>query len=80
MISISHLNQTQDTADGNHHANKFAKNTDPDDVSLFAGKAYFPDEAEYQQYLRDLQKKPAPREEVIGLYLLRDIAGDSPMS
>ncbi|EDR13065.1 uncharacterized protein LACBIDRAFT_322486 [Laccaria bicolor S238N-H82] len=58
-----HLNQTQDTADWNHHANKFAKNIDPDDVSLFTGKAYFPDEAEYQQYLLDLQKKPAPPEE-----------------
>ena len=54
----SHLNQLQQTADGNHHANKYIKNTDPDDVSLFGGKAYFPDDKEFRQYLQDLKKLP----------------------
>ena len=49
-----HLNQTQYTADGNHHSNKYSKNTDPDDVSLCDGKAYFPNDAEYNEYIRNL--------------------------
>ncbi|KAJ7714457.1 hypothetical protein B0H14DRAFT_2546347 [Mycena olivaceomarginata] len=47
-----HLNQTQRTLDGNHQCNQFSKNTDSDDVSLCAGKGYFPPESEYQEYLR----------------------------
>ncbi|KAJ7815199.1 hypothetical protein B0H14DRAFT_3746508 [Mycena olivaceomarginata] len=49
---LRHLNQTQRTLDGNHQCNQFSKNTDPDDVSLCAGKGYFPPESEYQEYLR----------------------------
>ena len=50
----SHLNQTQYTADGNHHSNKYLKNTDPNDVSLCDGKAYFPNDAEYNEYIWNL--------------------------
>ncbi|KAJ7939584.1 hypothetical protein B0H13DRAFT_1587010, partial [Mycena leptocephala] len=43
-----HLRQVylQRTLDGNHQCNQFSKNTDPDDVSLCAGKAYFPLDSE----------------------------------
>ena len=51
-----HLIQTQYTADGNHHSNKYAKNTDPDDVSLYNGRAYYPNDAEYREYIRNLPK------------------------
>ncbi|KAJ7044412.1 hypothetical protein C8F04DRAFT_1250376 [Mycena alexandri] len=49
-----HLNQSQRTLDGNHQCNQFSKNTDPDDVSLCAGKAYFPLESAYQEYLQSV--------------------------
>lgn len=65
-------------ADGNHHANKFAKNTDPDDVSLFAGKAYFPEETAYQQYLQDVQKKPALPEEVTSSHSIKGVTNYFP--
>ena len=42
------------TADGNHHANKFSKNSDPDDVSLFHGKGIFPEESDFQKYIKNL--------------------------
>ncbi|KAJ7931881.1 hypothetical protein B0H13DRAFT_1857533 [Mycena leptocephala] len=48
---LRHLNQSQRTLDGNFHCNQFNKNTDPDDVSLCAGKGYFPLESEYKKYL-----------------------------
>jgi hypothetical protein len=51
-----HLIQTQYTADGNHHSNKYAKNTDPDNVSLYDGRAYYPNDAEYREYIRNLPK------------------------
>jgi hypothetical protein len=51
-----HLIQTQYTADGNHHSNKYAKNTDPDDISLYDGRAYYPNDAEYQEYVKNLPK------------------------
>ncbi|KAF9538704.1 hypothetical protein CPC08DRAFT_604681, partial [Agrocybe pediades] len=43
---------TQFTADGNHHSNRYLKNTDPDDISLFEGKAYFPEDGEYKEYVK----------------------------
>ncbi|KAJ7933210.1 hypothetical protein B0H13DRAFT_1592433, partial [Mycena leptocephala] len=48
---LRHLNQSQRTLDGNFQCNQFNKNTDPDDVSLCAGKCYFPLESEYKEYL-----------------------------
>lgn len=51
-----HLNQSQRTLDGNHQCNQFSKNTDPDDVSLCAGEAYFPLDSEYQEYLKSVPK------------------------
>ncbi|KAJ7111002.1 hypothetical protein C8R44DRAFT_633535, partial [Mycena epipterygia] len=49
---LRHLNQCQRTLDGNHQCNQFNKNNDPDDVSLCAGNAYFPEHEAYQSYLR----------------------------
>ncbi|KAJ6563164.1 hypothetical protein B0H10DRAFT_1966261 [Mycena sp. CBHHK59/15] len=46
-----HLNQSQRTLDVNFQCNQFTKNTDPDDVSLCAGKGYFPLDSEYKEYL-----------------------------
>ena len=51
-----HLIQTQYTADRNHHSNKYAKNTNPDNVSLYDGRVYYPNNAEYQEYTRNLTK------------------------
>ncbi|KAK1215224.1 hypothetical protein PQX77_022175 [Marasmius sp. AFHP31] len=39
---LRHLHQTRLTLDGNYQANHFAKKHDPNDVSLWAGKGYFP--------------------------------------
>jgi len=49
-----HLNQMLHTADGNHHANKFSKNSDPDDISLFDGKGTFPEDSEFRKYIKNL--------------------------
>ena len=42
--------------DGNHHANRYPKNTDPKDVSLWNDRAfgYFPDIAKYKQYVQGI--------------------------
>ncbi|KAJ7261662.1 hypothetical protein C8J57DRAFT_1232508 [Mycena rebaudengoi] len=48
---LRHLNQSQRTLDGNFQCNQFTKITDPDDVSLCAGKGYFPLDSEYREYL-----------------------------
>ncbi|KAJ3519411.1 hypothetical protein NMY22_g13219 [Coprinellus aureogranulatus] len=49
---LCHLNQCRTTVDGNHHANHYAKNGDPHSVSLFNGRAYFPQEERYQKFLK----------------------------
>lgn len=49
---LRHLNQSRKTADGNFHAGSYVKNTDPDDVSLYSDKAYFPDDADFKAYLK----------------------------
>ncbi|KAJ7721362.1 hypothetical protein B0H16DRAFT_1335380, partial [Mycena metata] len=48
---LRHCNQTQRTLDGNFQCNQYNKNTDPDDVSLCGGRAYFPEDQEYTEYL-----------------------------
>ncbi|KAJ7799140.1 hypothetical protein B0H14DRAFT_2904257 [Mycena olivaceomarginata] len=48
---LRHCNQSQRTLDGNFQCNQFNKNTDPDDISLCAGKGYFPPHNEYKAYL-----------------------------
>lgn len=59
-----HLNQSQKTLDGNFQCNKMKKNSDPDDISLFQGNAYFPKDDLYKEYLRNVPKS----EEVRPLY------------
>ncbi|KAF9037448.1 hypothetical protein BJ165DRAFT_1532135 [Panaeolus papilionaceus] len=54
LSSLRHLNQLQLTADGNHHANRYKKNSDPLSYSLFHGRAYFPEETSYQVYLKEV--------------------------
>jgi hypothetical protein len=54
MKHCRHLNQIQLTADGNHHSNKYIKNNDPNDVSLYNGQAYFPNDADYREYIEGL--------------------------
>ncbi len=53
-FTYRHLNQLQLTADGNYHLGRYTKNTDPDDISLYDGKAYFPREDEYKEYLKGI--------------------------
>ncbi|KAE9384315.1 hypothetical protein BT96DRAFT_1008199 [Gymnopus androsaceus JB14] len=52
---MKHLNQIQEMADGNYQLNAFAKNNDPNDVSLETanGIGYFPDEDVVKRYLKD---------------------------
>lgn len=38
--------------DGNHHANRYHKNTDAYDTSLAEGLAYIPRKSEYEEYLK----------------------------
>jgi hypothetical protein len=50
-----HLVTNFKTADGNHHANRYAKNTDRSDISLWDRfSAYFPPVHVYEQYLNSL--------------------------
>ncbi|CAA7263853.1 unnamed protein product [Cyclocybe aegerita] len=60
---LKHLHQTQLTANGNFHANRYTKNSGPDDYSLFDGLAYYPSEAEFQAYLKTIPKKD-PNEKI----------------
>ncbi|KAJ6503646.1 hypothetical protein C8R45DRAFT_923990 [Mycena sanguinolenta] len=62
----SHLNQSQRTLDGNFQYNQFNKNTDPNDISLCAGKGYFPIDSEYKEYLN---KIPVSKEKSTCNYL-----------
>ncbi|KAJ7857939.1 hypothetical protein B0H14DRAFT_3135672 [Mycena olivaceomarginata] len=63
---LRHCNQSQRTLDGNFQCNQFNKNTDPDDISLCAGKGYFPPDNEYKAYLA---KIPVSREKSTCNYL-----------
>jgi hypothetical protein len=49
-----HLNQLQETHDGNFQLNHMKKNCDPNDISLLDGRGYFPRNAEYQAYLKTI--------------------------
>ena len=51
---VRHLNQAQLTIDGNFHLNKYIKNTDPDDLSLFNGKSFFPRDDLFQAYIKEI--------------------------
>ncbi|KAF4608969.1 hypothetical protein EYR40_001322 [Pleurotus pulmonarius] len=53
---LRHLNQLQRTLDGNFQCNKMRKNTDPDDVSLYKGCGYFPNDTAFRQGLDLLPK------------------------
>ncbi|KAK0471224.1 hypothetical protein IW261DRAFT_1344719 [Armillaria novae-zelandiae] len=49
---FKHINQQNLALDGNFHQNKTIKNNDPDNISLFEGKVYFPKDAAYKAYLK----------------------------
>lgn len=49
--SSSHGDAMYLTIDGNHHANRYAKNSDPHDESLLKGQSYFPEKKAYRDYL-----------------------------
>ncbi|KAJ7435497.1 hypothetical protein B0H11DRAFT_2257158 [Mycena galericulata] len=61
-----HIMQQQTTADGNFHTGHFIKNCDPHDKSLCDGKAQFPPDKEYRDYLRSL---PLTKEKSTCTYL-----------
>lgn len=46
-----HIMQQQRTLDGNFHTGHFAKNCDPNDISLCNGEGQFPSDKEYRAYL-----------------------------
>ncbi|KAJ7501520.1 hypothetical protein B0H11DRAFT_2224403 [Mycena galericulata] len=66
FISKRHIMQQQTTADGNFHTGHFIKNCDPHDKSLCDGKAQFPPDKEYRDYLRSL---PLTKEKSTCTYL-----------
>lgn len=39
------------TVDGNHHANRYSKNSDPRDSSLLKGASYMPERDLYKKYV-----------------------------
>lgn len=49
--SVSHGNAMYLTIDGNHHANRYVKNSDLRDESLLLGQSYFPEKNSYREYL-----------------------------
>ncbi|TFK35116.1 hypothetical protein BDQ12DRAFT_726248 [Crucibulum laeve] len=55
-LQLCHLNQKQETLDGNHHNGKYAKNSDPGDISLFEGKSLMPLDSAYKEYLKNVPK------------------------
>ncbi|KAJ6607969.1 hypothetical protein B0H10DRAFT_2304322 [Mycena sp. CBHHK59/15] len=50
-LHLRHILQQQLTLDGNFHTGHFAKNCDPNDISLCNGKAQFPPDKEYRVLL-----------------------------
>ncbi|KAK1224256.1 hypothetical protein PQX77_012834, partial [Marasmius sp. AFHP31] len=50
--NLRHLHQIHLTLDGNFQANHFAKNSDPNNVSLWGGRAYFPVDSVYKSHLQ----------------------------
>ncbi|KAJ7018652.1 hypothetical protein C8F04DRAFT_1198692 [Mycena alexandri] len=63
---LKQLNQSRDTMDGNFHANRSKKNTDPNDTSLYGGTSYFPSDA----FLKEqLAKAPKTEEKLTCNYL-----------
>lgn len=55
LTVFSHLRALFLTIDGNHHANRYKKNTDKNDKTLFSGSAYFPKTHEYEDYLEPIE-------------------------
>ncbi|KAF8189627.1 hypothetical protein K438DRAFT_2019047 [Mycena galopus ATCC 62051] len=58
-LNLQHLNQEKTTLDGNFHCNKAKKsdkNNDPNDTSLYHGKAHFPEREAQREYLRNSLK------------------------
>ncbi|KAL0071315.1 hypothetical protein AAF712_001171 [Marasmius tenuissimus] len=48
---LMHLHMTRLTLDGNYHANHYAKkNLDPNDVSIYSGRSYFPIASVYNEH------------------------------
>ncbi|KAJ3506738.1 hypothetical protein NMY22_g17151 [Coprinellus aureogranulatus] len=58
---LKHLCQLQLTTDGNHQLNHYAKNTDPLNKSLFAGRAQFPTDEVLESHLRPIQGEAAEK-------------------
>ena len=71
-----HLNQMLHTADGNHHANKFSKNSDPDDISLFDGKGTFPEDSDFRKYIKNLPAGEVIEEVCYLLYFSTPLEAD----
>lgn len=55
LTYLRHLASIFFTMDGNHHANRYVKNTDPRDVSLLSGSSYMPVKSVYKKYLEGIE-------------------------
>ncbi|KAF7323994.1 CxC2 domain-containing protein [Mycena kentingensis (nom. inval.)] len=63
---LRHLNQLQQTLDGNFQCGQYTKNTDGGDVSQFEDRAYSPEDAGYSAYLSRI---PVSKEKSTCTYL-----------
>lgn len=63
LIHPRHTITIFDTVDGNSKTGNYAKNNDPKDVSLFAGRAYMPGQKRHEHYMKtvpQIQKEVSP--------------------
>ncbi|KAJ3765858.1 hypothetical protein FB446DRAFT_654653, partial [Lentinula raphanica] len=60
VLSNRHTQSQRWVVDGNMKTGNFSKNSDPNDASIFAGRAYMPSEQQFEHYLKtvpQLQKE-----------------------
>ncbi|KAJ3527974.1 hypothetical protein NMY22_g9581 [Coprinellus aureogranulatus] len=56
-VGVRHLLQVLLTADGNFHANHYAKNHEASHESLLRGRACFPDDSRYREFIQSVDMK-----------------------
>lgn len=56
------LRQERLTIDGNFHCTQSAKNSDPNDVSLYKGTGFFPTQEELTEHLASVARNPYAKE------------------
>jgi hypothetical protein len=62
---LRHLTSLSIVLDGNHHANRYKKNTDDFDCSIWKGVGYFAVKDDYKEYINAIPTKNEVRYAVI---------------